>query len=615
LAQAIEACSQEVLTGHRFSTETHDRIIDVELEGPENRVDLLVVGLCNKEPRGGGLGRQIKEVEKRAGEHTPALVRSTDYPSNPRAEVTKQIGNLIARGGRRAVVEDADWRTMLAFLEFRRQHGEKAEFPQWLKQTRPISQLKSLRSILGLDSLTSSAAQLTRPEPLPSSSPVAPAGGERPSARVEKPVPAPELSKDAGPLELGTTDGRLATPVRLDPQELTRHAAFLGGSGSGKTTVALNVIEQLLLRGIPAVLVDRKGDLCGYARPELWTKTPGNEPLAERRDRLRACVDVAIFTPGNPAGLSLSIPLVPDGMDQLPTWEREHLAGYAAFALGGMMAYKDHGQDASRLAILKQAIMLLTTGDSASALTMDLLIDFIGGPDPSLLTAIGQLDGKLCRRLVQDLETLRLNKSKLLSAEGDRLDTELLFGLGKYSRPSKTRLSVVSTKFLGDNAHVEFWVAQLLLELTRWASKSPSDRLQAVLLFDEADLYLPAQRKPATKEPMENLLKRARSAGVGVLLASQSPGDFDYKCRDNISTWFLGRITQQTSLAKMKPLLSDCRADIAAKLPAQQTGQFHLVRGGDVSGLRAGRSLMTTEQLPEEQILRLAREGYLDRGS
>ena len=54
--------------------------------------------------------------------------------------------------------------------------------------------------------------------------------------------------------------------MALDPAELTRHAAFLGASGSGKTTVALAIIEQLLLRGIPAILIDRKGDLCRYAR-------------------------------------------------------------------------------------------------------------------------------------------------------------------------------------------------------------------------------------------------------------------------------------------------------------------------------------------------------------
>ena len=49
----------------------------------------------------------------------------------------------------------------------------------------------------------------------------------------------------------------LARAVVMDASELTQHAAFLGGSGSGKTTLALSVIEQLLLEGIPAVLVDR----------------------------------------------------------------------------------------------------------------------------------------------------------------------------------------------------------------------------------------------------------------------------------------------------------------------------------------------------------------------
>jgi DNA helicase HerA-like ATPase len=53
--------------------------------------------------------------------------------------------------------------------------------------------------------------------------------------------------------------------------------------------------------------------------------------------------------------------------------------------------------------------------------------------------------------------------------------------------------------------------------------------LQAVLPCDEADRYLPARRQPSTKAPMEDLLKRACSAGLGVFLATQSPGDFDYK--------------------------------------------------------------------------------------
>ena len=102
--------------------------------------------------------------------------------------------------------------------------------------------------------------------------------------------------------------------MTLDPEELTRHAAFLGGPGSGKTTVALNLVEQLLLRGIPAILVDRKGDLCGYARAGVVARGRWPMPsLAARRERLRERVDVAVYTPGNPKGRPLSIAIAPAG--------------------------------------------------------------------------------------------------------------------------------------------------------------------------------------------------------------------------------------------------------------------------------------------------------------
>jgi hypothetical protein len=125
---------------------------------------------------------------------------------------------------------------------------------------------------------------------------------------------------------------------------------------------------------------------------------------------------------------------------------------------------------------------------------------------------------------------------------------------------------------------------------------------------DEADLYLPALRQPATKAPMEDLIERARSAGLGLLLATQNPGDFDYKCRDNLRAWFVGRVKEAVSLAKMKPMLSECPVDVASRLPSQETGQFHLLRDGSATSLRADRSVMATEQLPEDEILAVARK-------
>jgi hypothetical protein len=98
------------------------------------------------------------------------------------------------------------------------------------------------------------------------------------------------------------------------------------------------------------------------------------------------------------------------------------------------------------------------------------------------------------------------------------------------------------------------------------------------------------------------------------MLATQSPGDFDYKCRENVRNWFVGRIRETTALNKLKPMFSDARVDAAAKLPAQKTGQFHVQRDGRVQQLKADRSVLLTEQLSEEEILQLARQ-TLERGA
>jgi hypothetical protein len=595
LAGAIRACSDELEAGHWFEAEAEGRMIQVQCHTPDSTVRRLLAGVCNANAQGGKLSKQVAQVVDRAGEQIPVLIRSTEFPSNPKTQIAQQIGTLITAGGRRVVVGDPDWRAMLALPEFRARHQDDAALGPWLKESRPLSLLKSLRATLDLDQPpTPRPTTIARPQPQQTDPALA--------------RPAREATAEPHPIALGTTNDRAAAPVTLDPEELTRHAALLGGPGSGKTTIALNLVEQLLLQGVPALLVDRKGDLCGYARPEAWQRPLADPDLEARREQLRERLEVAVYTPGNPKGRPLSIAIAPAGLGRLGSFERGQVARYAAAALTGMMNYSAQSRgDQSRQAILTRAIDLVAQADPDDKVALGPLIEYIAEQDPGLVNAVGRLDLKLFDKLVNDLETLRLSQGELLAAEGEPLDPEALLGLGHHARRGKTRLSIVSTKFLGANQDIQFWVSQLLVALGRWASLAPSGRLQAVFLFDEADLYLPAQRQPPTKEPMENLLRRARAAGLGFLLATQSPGDFDYKCRDNIRTWFLGRIKESTALAKMKPMLSDCRIDVAAKLPGQETGEFHLIRAGNVTSLRAAPAIMATEQLPEQEILELAR--------
>jgi hypothetical protein len=107
---------------------------------------------------------------------------------------------------------------------------------------------------------------------------------------------------------------------------------------------------------------------------------------------------------------------------------------------------------------------------------------------------------------------------------------------------------------------------------------------------------------------MLDLLKRARSAGIGVFLATQSPGDLDYRCRDNIRSWFVGRVAEKTAIDKMKPLLSDCRVNVSGKLGQAKTGEFWKLQDGNAIEFKAGQSVMKTTQLSEEEIIVAAQQ-------
>ena len=54
----------------------------------------------------------------------------------------------------------------------------------------------------------------------------------------------------------GTTE-----PVMYDPANLTTHGVVTGMTGSGKTGLCIGLLEEAALQGIPALIVDPKGDL------------------------------------------------------------------------------------------------------------------------------------------------------------------------------------------------------------------------------------------------------------------------------------------------------------------------------------------------------------------
>ena len=50
-------------------------------------------------------------------------------------------------------------------------------------------------------------------------------------------------------------------PLLYSLDDLTTHAVILGMTGSGKTGLCIGLMEEAALQGIPAILIDPKGDL------------------------------------------------------------------------------------------------------------------------------------------------------------------------------------------------------------------------------------------------------------------------------------------------------------------------------------------------------------------
>ncbi|MDD2696330.1 MAG: DUF87 domain-containing protein, partial [Anaerolineales bacterium] len=130
-------------------------------------------------------------------------------------------------------------------------------------------------------------------------------------------------------------------PLLYDPDDLTTHAVVVGMTGSGKTGLCIDLLEEAALNGVPALMIDPKGDITNallhfpefkaedfqpwvnadQARREGKTveqaaaeaASTWKKGLAEwgiQPDRLRTLqesVQFAVFTPGSDAGLPVNI--------------------------------------------------------------------------------------------------------------------------------------------------------------------------------------------------------------------------------------------------------------------------------------------------------------------
>lgn len=366
-------------------------------------------------------------------------------------------------------------------------------------------------------------------------------------------------------------------PVTYDPRHLTTHAVILGMTGSGKTGLGMIMLEESLLQGVPALILDPKGDIVNLLLtfPDLapgdfapWVDLDGarrrgmsaqdfavveaekwREGLAqwgisgERIAQLREEVSFSIFTPGSEAGQPVDVLHFFDTPQV--EWEaheealRERIGGIVSALLGLVGVSADPLQSPEHILLARLIEHVWRAGEP---LDLPTLIRLLQEP-PFQQVGVFELETFFPQKkrfeLARQLNNLIAAPGFETWQEGTPLDVGRLF----YDEEGRPRASIFYLAHLDDSQRM-FFITLFLEAVRDWLrAQSGTADLRALLYFDEVYGYFPPYpANPPTKAPLMALVKQGRAAGLGVVLSTQNPADLDYKGLTNAGTWAVGTL-------------------------------------------------------------------------
>ena len=388
-----------------------------------------------------------------------------------------------------------------------------------------------------------------------------------------------------------------------DSKDLVTHAVCVGMTGSGKTGLCIGLLEEAAIDGIPAIIIDPKGDLSNllltfpkltgesflpwvneeegrkkglspteYAdqQANLWKKglkAWGQD--GKRIKRLKDSAEFSVYTPGSTAGIPVSI-LKSFAVPSQEILDDAELLGEridtTVTSLLGLL-----GIEADPIQS-REHILLSTIFDHSWKEGEDLdlapLIQHIQTPP---VTKVGVMDVESFYPS-KDRFALAMRLNNLLAApgfaawmEGDALDIDRFL----HTPTGTPRVSIFSIAHLSDTERM-FFVTLLLSQMLGWMrGQSGTSSLRALLYMDEIFGYFPPVSNPPSKRPLLTMLKQARAFGVGVVLATQNPVDLDYKGLANTGTWFIGRLQTERDKARVLEGLEGASASSGTKFDKQ----------------------------------------------
>ncbi|HUV95299.1 MAG TPA: DUF87 domain-containing protein, partial [Anaerolineae bacterium] len=374
--------------------------------------------------------------------------------------------------------------------------------------------------------------------------------------------------------------------LMYDARDLTTHAVCVGMTGSGKTGLCTDLLEEAALDGVPSIVIDPKGDMTNllltfpdlrssdfepwvnvddarrkglsvheYASSitETWAKGLAEwGQSGERIRRLKESAEFVIYTPGSDAGIPISVLQTLRAPDISWDDEEEGLRELIASTVSALLGLVGIEADPVRS---REHILLSHIIEHAWRRGQDLdlpgVIQAIQTP-PIRKLGVFEVDSfypqKNRLELAMMLNSVVASPSFENWLEGPPLDVASLL----RAPDGRPRVSIFYIAHLSD-AERMFFVTLLLEQVLAWMrTLSGTTSLRCLVHFDEVFGYLPPYpANPPSKRPLLTLVKTARAFGIGLVLATQNPVDLDYKGLTNAGTWFIGKLQTDRDKARL----------------------------------------------------------------
>ncbi|MDX1632910.1 MAG: DUF87 domain-containing protein, partial [Thermoanaerobaculia bacterium] len=418
------------------------------------------------------------------------------------------------------------------------------------------------------------------------------------------------------------TGERTGSALVRPSHHLTTHGVVVGMTGSGKTGLGIVLLEELLLSGIPALILDPKGDMGNLLLnfPELRAEDflPWMDPAEARRRelevrelarqtaerwktglatweigpdrmrRLREAAETTIYTPGSKAGVPLDLV----GSLRAPNldWEthgetlRDEIEGFVSSLLTMADLGADPLSDPEHILLSNVIEHVWRKGRD---LDLPSLIGLVQDP-PLRKLGVFPVDDfipeKDRRRLAMRLNALVASPTFTAWLEGEPLEISSLL----RAPDGRPRASIVYLAHLSDPER-QFVVTLLLTRLVTWMRQQPgTSDLRALVYMDEMFGFAPPTAEPPSKKPILTIFKQARAHGLGMVVATQNPVDLDYKTMANAGTWMIGRLQTERDKARILEGLRSATGVADPEALAERIG-----------GLRKREFLLRTTRDPE----------------